>query len=100
MTIADRFDDAQIDAPCPQCANDIVYLERQSFHPANGRTAFLCRCGKCGWRFRLDTLPQPFGDAPPLAASEPRQGEQLPERRPRPASPRRRRQSIFGFNAD
>jgi hypothetical protein len=98
MTIADRFDDALIDAPCPQCANDTVYLERQSFHPAIGRAAFLCRCGKCGWRFRLDQLPQPAGDAPPLAQSEPRT-DPLPESRPRPDSTRRRR-SAFGFNAD
>jgi len=98
MTIADRFDDALIDAPCPQCANDTVYLDRQSFHPAIGRAVFLCRCGKCGWRFRLDQLPQPAGDAPPLAESQPRT-DRLPELRPRPVSTRRRR-SAFGFNAD
>jgi DNA-directed RNA polymerase subunit M/transcription elongation factor TFIIS len=46
--------DDVMDAQCPQCANDKVYVEKLVTHPADERDMYLCRCGKCGWRFRVE----------------------------------------------
>ena len=44
----------RLDAQCPQCANDTVYVEKLVTRPVDERDDYLCRCGKCGWRFRVE----------------------------------------------
>ena len=44
----------RLDAQCPQCANDTVYVEKLVTRPFDQRDDYLCRCGKCGWRFRVE----------------------------------------------
>jgi DNA-directed RNA polymerase subunit M/transcription elongation factor TFIIS len=60
--------DDTIDVFCPQCANDeSVYVENIVQLLEDGTDAYLCRCGKCGWRFRV-MEPGPFAaDSPSLA---------------------------------
>lgn len=58
--------DDLMEAHCPQCANDFVYVERRvTAAPDLESDAYLCRCGKCGWRFRVFT-PEFVADAPSL----------------------------------
>jgi DNA-directed RNA polymerase subunit M/transcription elongation factor TFIIS len=45
--------DDQIDVHCPQCANDTVYVAKLVALPEHEGGAYECRCGKCGWRFRV-----------------------------------------------
>jgi hypothetical protein len=45
--------DDPIDVQCPQCTNDTVYLEKIEALPTSIHPSYLCRCGKCGWRFRM-----------------------------------------------
>jgi DNA-directed RNA polymerase subunit M/transcription elongation factor TFIIS len=54
-------DDA-IDVHCPQCANEeSVYVEKIVQLVEDPGDAFLCRCGKCGWRFRvMEPAPEAF----------------------------------------
>jgi DNA-directed RNA polymerase subunit M/transcription elongation factor TFIIS len=42
----------QIDERCPKCINDTVYVEKLISLPIEEGEFYLCRCGKCGWRFR------------------------------------------------
>jgi len=62
MSVTDEL----IDAHCPQCADDQIHIERLVDLPTCESSAYLCRCGACGWRFRVYT-PDPV--APPLAAA-------------------------------
>ena len=49
--------DDRLDAQCPQCANDTVYIEKLVLRPFDQRDDYLCRCGKCGLRFRVSMAP-------------------------------------------
>jgi DNA-directed RNA polymerase subunit M/transcription elongation factor TFIIS len=55
----------QIDEHCPQCANDTVYVERLVCLPFDESDVYMCRCGKCGWRFQVKTAEK-FVEAPPV----------------------------------
>jgi hypothetical protein len=44
----------QIDDHCPKCINDTVYVEKLISLPIEQGEFYLCRCGKCGWRFRVN----------------------------------------------
>jgi len=56
----------RIEAQCPQCADEVVYVEMLVSLPDGEGDAHLCRCGKCGWRFRV-VVPDFTADAPALA---------------------------------
>jgi hypothetical protein len=59
--------DQLIDVFCPQCANEQVYVERIATLEQDEGDAYACRCGKCGWRFRV-IEPGPYViDVPGLA---------------------------------
>ena len=50
-------DDA-IDVCCPQCANgESVYVEKIERVLKAPVETYLCRCGKCGWRFKVPAEP-------------------------------------------
>lgn len=44
----------QIDDHCPKCINDTVYVEKLISLPIEQGEFYLCRCGKCGWRFPVN----------------------------------------------
>ena len=46
----------QIDDHCPKCINDTVYVEKLISLPIEQGEFYLCRCGKCGWRFRVNAV--------------------------------------------
>jgi hypothetical protein len=50
--------DDLVDASCTRCFNDTVYVERIEMFSDTDNDRYLCRCGKCGWRFRV-TEPEP-----------------------------------------
>jgi DNA-directed RNA polymerase subunit M/transcription elongation factor TFIIS len=61
--------DDQLNEQCPRCANDTVYVEKIEALPASLSPSYLCRCGKCGWRFRVYLPDLVFAeDAPPTAS--------------------------------
>jgi DNA-directed RNA polymerase subunit M/transcription elongation factor TFIIS len=56
----------QIDEHCPKCINDTVYVEKLTSLPIDEGEFYLCRCGKCGWRFRVNAAER-FAKTPNLA---------------------------------
>ena len=56
----------QIDEHCPKCINDTVYVEKLTSLPIDEGEFYLCRCGKCGWRFRVNAAEM-FAKTPNLA---------------------------------
>jgi hypothetical protein len=60
--------DDQIDVQCQQCANDAVHIEKVEALPTSSKYSYLCRCGKCGWRFRVYSCQPVFiEDSPAIA---------------------------------
>jgi transcription elongation factor Elf1 len=57
-----RLVDEELLVYCPRCANETVYIEKIGQLLKDSVPAYLCRCGKCGWRFQV-TDPETFGDA-------------------------------------
>lgn len=61
--------DDQIEVQCQQCANDILYIEKVEELPLAWNYSYLCRCGKCGWRFRVHSRqPVYLEDSPTIVA--------------------------------